>query len=347
MSVPCTDCYLEAGGSTRQWMDGFRRSAARLRIPVSGMMELTRRCNLECIHCYQQGQRQEELPTDLALTTIHELGEAGTLFLTLTGGEPLLHPDFGTIYLAARKRGMLVSVFTNGTLVTTEHFGLWRRFPPRLVEVSLYGAAAETHDAITGQEGSFECAMATIKKLLECGISVGLKTVILRRNLGEVAALGRRASALGVPFRVDPLVFAYHQGGGVSRLRAAAREAVGVELADRDRRRQWRIHAARAATNGPRRLYRCGAGLTGFFIDARGRLAPCALAVHRAVALKDGGFPAAWRQLQGMQRIPSPADYACDGCSWEPWCSGCPALSWCELGDETQPVPYACQIARA
>ena len=349
MRVPCTDDYLQAGGPDREWMDQFRRNAARLRIPVSGMMELTRRCNLECVHCYQKGLRDCELPADLAVTTIGELAEAGTLFLTLTGGEPLMHPDFGAIYLAARKRGLIVSVFTNGTLVSTEHLRLWRRFPPRLVEISLYGAVAETHDAVTGQEGSFDRALAAVRRLLDCGVSIGLKTVILRRNLAEVPAIGRMAAALGVPFRVDPLVFAHHQWsrGDVSRLRAAARDAVGIELADQDRRRQWRVHAAQAAKTDQRRLYRCGAGITGFFIDARGWLAPCALAVHRAVPLRETGFAEAWRQLQGLQEIPSPASYPCNDCPWKPWCSGCPALSWCELGDETRPVPYACEIARA
>jgi MoaA/NifB/PqqE/SkfB family radical SAM enzyme len=95
------------------------------RIPLSGMFELTERCNLNCVHCYvnqpasSRVARARELTTDQVKRILDQAADAGCLFLTLTGGEPLLRPDFIEIYLHARKRGILASIFTNGTHVDT------------------------------------------------------------------------------------------------------------------------------------------------------------------------------------------------------------------------------------
>jgi len=330
-------------------MDAFRRKAVRNRVPVSGMLELTRRCNLRCVHCYQQGERNVHLPTETALRLVREAADCGTLFLTLTGGEPLLHPDFPHIYRACREAGLVVGVFTNGTLIAQKHIELFQRWPPRLVELSIYGAGAETHDRITGVPGSFAQTLAAVRRLREAGVSVGLKTVILQVNLGEVRGMQRLASELGVPFRVDPLLFGNHAGGGqrALALRAAPEAAVRCELDDHSRAAQWRDYARRwSAWSDDRRLFRCGAAITGFFIGADAVLAPCALALNHSVPLNGVHFREAWERLREVPAMEAPADYPCARCELRAWCSSCPALAWMEKGNELVPVEYACEIAR-
>src|SRR4051812_31117124 len=101
----------------------YTRSIAE-RIPILGGLELTFRCNLACIHCYvnlppaDRAEARRERTTDEWFAIIDQVAEAGCLWLTLTGGEPLLRPDFCDIYRHAHKRGLLLSVYTNATLIT-------------------------------------------------------------------------------------------------------------------------------------------------------------------------------------------------------------------------------------
>ena len=177
--------------ATREWTEAFRARAARTRTPVSATLELTRRCNLRCVHCYLGDQAEQhrlkdrELAAAAMKAAVSEWAQAGCLYLTLTGGEPLLRPDFPEIYRHARERGLVVTVFTNGTLVTEEIAGLFREFPPRKVEISLYGATAATHDGVTGVPGSHARAWAGIRRLQGAGVRVALKTVLMKSNLAE------------------------------------------------------------------------------------------------------------------------------------------------------------------
>ena len=187
----------------RDWTKAFRLRAAAARRPIAATLELTRRCNLRCVHCYlgDQAEQHRRQPRELAAAAVRaaltEWAEAGCLYLTLTGGEPLLRPDFPEIYRHARELGLVVTVFTNGTLVTDEIAGLFRAWPPRKVEISLYGATAATHDAITGAPGSHARAWAGIRRLQAAGVRVALKTVLMKSHCGERAELERQAAACG------------------------------------------------------------------------------------------------------------------------------------------------------
>lgn len=333
-----------------RWLNRFRTRAVSDRIPISGMIELTRRCNLRCRHCYQQADRDGELPGKAAVRIIREAAQAGTLFVTITGGEPLLHPDFDLVYRECREAGIVTGVFTNGTVLNQGHIRLFQRYPPRMVEISIYGADAITHDALTGLRGAFHRTLEAVRALVGAGINAGLKTVILNCNLGQVDAMRELAGRLGVPFRVDPLVFGVGGDAGekMRRLRADPGAAVKAELASEAHRQEWQRYAWREGDyRGGDRLYNCGAGVTGFFITASGWLAPCAMATHRAVPLYGRNFAEAWAEVGTICKQKVSEAYKCRGCDLRPWCNSCPALAWLEVGDEQAPVLYACELARA
>src|SRR5206468_1639047 len=123
----------------------LRRRLGDRRLPIEGTLETTFRCNLRCAHCYVNepaGSREiqaAELPLARLKLLIDEIAEAGTLFLLVTGGEVLVRPDFPELYLHALSRGLLVTVFTNGTLITDAVADLFAEHRPELVEISLYG----------------------------------------------------------------------------------------------------------------------------------------------------------------------------------------------------------------
>jgi MoaA/NifB/PqqE/SkfB family radical SAM enzyme len=117
------------------------------RIPLSFELEITARCNNDCRHCYinlPAGDRQaleEELSLEEIIRLADQALELGALWCLITGGEPLLRPDFPDIYLALKKKGLLISVFTNATLATQKHVKLFRDYPPRDLEVTVTGIA--------------------------------------------------------------------------------------------------------------------------------------------------------------------------------------------------------------
>ena len=142
------------------------------RYPLGATFELTNRCNLNCAHCYinqpanDEVARQRELSTEQVKAIIDQMVAAGVLFLTLTGGEPLLRPDFTEIYTYARQKGLLVILFTNGTLVSEEIADLLNDLRPLNVDISIYGASSSVFEAVTRVSGTFSRCFTGIERLL-------------------------------------------------------------------------------------------------------------------------------------------------------------------------------------
>jgi MoaA/NifB/PqqE/SkfB family radical SAM enzyme len=148
-------------------------------------LELTSRCNNNCRHCYinlpvddKQAQVKE-----LTLKEIKHIAEQavslGAVWCLITGGEPLLRGDFFDIFLCLKKAGLLVSVFTNATLLTDEHARFFKEYPPRDIEVTVYGATAGTYEKVTRKPGSFAAFMRGLNLLLENRIKVRMKAMDL------------------------------------------------------------------------------------------------------------------------------------------------------------------------
>lgn len=335
--------------ATREWTEGFRARAARTRTPIAATLELTRRCNLRCVHCYLGDQAAQWLLKDRELdaaavnAAISDWAEAGCLYLTLTGGEPLLRPDFAEIYRHAREQGLVVTVFTNGTLVADGIAALFRECPPRKVEISLYGATAETHDAITGAPGSHARAWMGIRRLQGAGVRVVLKTVLMKPNLAEREDLERQAAAIGAAFRHDAAIFPCLDGSRAPlALRVAPEEAVRADMATAERRAMWREKIEKTAAQPPGdRLYACAAGRTAFHADPFGGFSPCLLAEHFRCESAGRAFRDVWdgdlAVLQTRKCARSDTSFAGD---LRGACVHCPAFNQIETGHEEWESDY-------
>ena len=127
------DCAQTEWLSDKEYLRQFGKKVTEQRIPLSGSIDLTHRCNLRCIHCYLgnkeviNGKREEELSTTQWISIIDQITDAGCLYLLITGGEPLLRKDFGAIYRHAKTKGLMVTVFTNGTLITDDLLDLFSK----------------------------------------------------------------------------------------------------------------------------------------------------------------------------------------------------------------------------
>ena len=344
-----------ADASTREWTADFRRKAAQARRPISAALELTRRCNLRCAHCYlgdqaeQYRQGTRERGTEAVKVALTNWAEAGCLYLLITGGDPMIRSDFADLYRHARELGMVVTVFCNGTRVTAGIVALFRELPPRKVEISLYGATADTHDAVTGVPGSHALAWAGIRRLQEGGIRVGLKTLLLRTNLHEFEAMEKQAAEAGVAFRHDAALFPRLADGAREplALRVSPAEAVRCDMASPARRRMWREKIEKTAAHPvDERLYTCSAGQTFFHADPFGNLSPCLMASGYRCAAGDRPFGAQWQELAGIRGRRRTRPGGSFSGELRGACAHCPAFNALETGDEEQESEYMIQTTR-
>ena len=336
-------------------MERLRQRAQAGRIPVSASIALTHRCNLRCVHCYARtsADSQQELSAAAWCGMIDQLTEAGCLFLLITGGEPLCRPDFAGIYRHARERGMIVTVFTNATLIDDATIALFRELPPRLVDVTLYGMSEETCRRVTGVPDVFAACRANLRRLGESGIKLGLKTVAMTLNRHEIPAMEAAARELGVAFRLDGAIFPRYDGDRTPlEVRLPAEEVADLELADPDRAAKWsdfvkrHTHIPDVGTGTP--LYRCSAGRTHAHIDPAGWLHPCLSVNHIGYPLAGRPFGEAWtavgRDLAG--RLMS-EDSPCIRCMKHLLCGYCPGFSLLESGNESARCDYQCELGEA
>ena len=325
------------------------------RIPLSGTLDLTFRCNNRCVHCYvnkgidDNKEKEKELTYPEICRLLDDLAEEGCLWLLLTGGEPLVREDFLDIYLYAKKSGFLITVFTNGTLITPSVADCFREFPPRAIEISLYGITEKTYERMTQTPGSYEKCMVGIDLLLERNLPLKLKTVITTINRHEFMAIKNFVQDLGLEFRFDALINGRVDGRrNTARLRIPPHEVVELDMTDP--RRGPEFVSLYERTCGIKQetdlVYRCGAGVNSFQIDPYGRLMLCTLARNPSYDLRSGSFREGWHDfLPRIREQKLKRRNKCVGCDLRVICDQCPGWSQLEYGDQAMPVGYLCQVA--
>ena len=266
------------------------------------LVELTYRCNLDCFFCYNDlALRGAPLSTGQYCDFFAELREMQVLNLTLTGGEPLAHPDFLLLGARARELGFVVRIKSNGHALRGAMARRIRdEIDPFLIEVSLHGATAAVHDRQTRVAGSFERLLANLRELRRLGLRVKINSTLTAWNEHEVEAMMGLADDLGMPLQIDPEVTQRDDGDRGPLAVTASREGVRRlfallgERAERARQDAGPGGAAAAAASSspPTPLAaamrqaddglapatadkHCGAGSSGIAVDPYGNVYPC------------------------------------------------------------------------
>ncbi len=333
----------------------LHRCAAARRQPANGAFELTERCNLACRMCYvckspgDAARRAKELSADAWLELARQAVDNGMFFLLLTGGEVFLRPDFFELYTPLTRLGLILTLFTNGTLITEAQAGRLAEAPPSRTEITLYGATAATYEAVTGVCGSYARCCAGIEALVRHRVPLGLKTTLTRQNVHELEAMRRMAHNWGLPFSAGWLLTKRRDGAfsDVAACRLSAAECIALEAADRASATEWTEAARREASLGPDRNFSCQAGRAAFFVNPQGEMYPCIDLPLPGACPLESGFRAAWERVQDYVDAAPPPAPLCLACNARGHCPRCPAWSALETGTLNQPVPYLCEIARA
>ena len=335
------------------------RTTRGARFPTQVSIEVTRRCPLECRHCYNNlamndaEARRGELTLEEHVRLLDELVDCGSLWLLYTGGEIFARADFLDIYREAKRRGFLITLFTNGTMITARVADALAEWRPFSVEITLYGATRETYEALTQIPGSYERCMRGIQALLERNLPLKLKTVPTTVNVHEVYAMQHLAEELGVEFKFDPMVNPRIDcSSSPLGVRLSPEQVVALEFQDPHREREYRRMAMDELATGcgakteAGHVYSCGGGVNSFAVDPEGRLTICVLSHQEGYDWRRGSLREAWETFFPKVRYkPRTRPTKCDRCGIQTLCGMCPANGELENGDAEEPVEFLCQVA--
>jgi len=348
------DCISTHDLSYGAFSERLHARVGQNRLPLNGSLEVTARCNMRCEHCYlpfaqRFGSQQNELAFSEIQRIFSEIADAGCLWLLLTGGEPFLREDFMAIYDDAKRKGFIITIFTNGTLITeqvADHLAEWIPF---LIEISLYGATQATYDRVTGVAGSFYRCMRSIEMLLERGLPLKLKSVLITLNQHEILKMQQLAESLGVDFRFDAVINAGLDGSLYpTRFRLSPEQIIAIEKQDPYRAQKWPeyFEKHKGVEINTLRMYTCGAGKSAFHVDSTGHLCLCLSARNPCYDLRKGSFLEGWETfIPGVLALEYDQEFSCVSCKLRAVCSQCPAMGFTELGDSEVRVPFLCKLA--
>jgi radical SAM protein with 4Fe4S-binding SPASM domain len=340
------------------------------RIPISFDLDLTARCNNDCNHCYinipaeDEESRKKELSLDQIANIAGQAVHLGTLWCLLSGGEPLIREDFEEIYVMLKRKGLLVSLYTNATLINDHHIELFKQYPPRDIEVTVYGITLETYAKVTNRPDNFEPFIRGLNRLLDNNIPVRLKTMALRSNLHEfsqIAAFCRKHTK--DYFRFDPHLHLRYDRDPERNRRILSERLIPEEIAAIDHedpsrsdslKKDCQILISDSLKTGDRsHLFTCGLGRNSFSVshDGQFRLCPSLWEPGCIYDLKKGSLAEAWETFAPhiLAMPPSKPDIRekCLKCPIFNLCQWCPANAYLEHGQLECRPDYFCEVAHA
>lgn len=332
-------------------------------------MELTERCNNNCVHCYINLSASDicaskkELTCEEIKKILKEAESLGCRRVRFTGGEPFLRKDFEELYIFARKLGLSVLIFTNATLITPQLANLFARIPPlEKIEITVYGMRKSSYEGVTRTAGSFKLFQNGVKLLLEKKIPFLVKAALLPQNKEEINVIEkwvRNISGINQP----PLFSIFFnlrcrrersKNMLIKKLRLSGEEGFKILLRNKKEYiKEMKDFASKFMYPPGDMIFSCGSGRGGGCVDAYGKFQPCLMLRSpecsydlKAGSLKDAlenFFP----KLRAKKALNPEYLKRCANCFLKSFCEQCPARSWEEHGTLDTPVEYCCEVTHA
>jgi radical SAM protein with 4Fe4S-binding SPASM domain len=339
----------------------FTRLANKKRqFPFSGLLELTYRCNLNCVHCYCKGSedRDRELDTRNWKKILAELQREGCITLCLSGGEPLIRDDFLELYSYAKAQGFIIEIFSNGLGFNRDIIDYLVKAPPYSIEITLNGISQDVYESITQIGGSFHKVISNIKAIVKAKLPLILKTNCLKQNkdqIGDIKAFTE--GLLGSPednkfnFKYSRMIYPRHNlDRKPTDYRLSFEELSEVIRQDADIRDEYcrQLQSGlRVFVRKHKFLYYCNSWRQQFFINPYGRLKFCMYTDKFSTDLRTSSFKEGfYKVFPRLLREKFKTDSKCRDCSLRPICYHCPAKAHLETGNEEAPVEHYCRLAQ-
>ena len=329
--------------------------------------EITRTCNLACVHCRAAAldkPYENELTTAECLRVMDEIGEVAKPIVILTGGEPLLRPDVFELAAYGNAKGFRMTLATNGTLMTAQNVKMMLDSGIQRISVSLDGAAAASHDAFRKVAGAFDGAIRGIALAREAGREFQVNTTITHQNMEEFPAIHELVVSLGAAahhiFMLVPM----------GRGRDLVEEAISAEKYEKtlhwfyERKERaplqlkatcaphyYRIMRQRAHSEGKEVSFQtfgldavtrgCLGGTSFVFVSHLGELQPCGYLEKPCGNLRDKTFKEIWEASPIFKDLRNLKKYEgkCGRCEYIRVCGGCRARAFESTGNFLAPEP--------
>lgn len=319
---------------TVRMTEQYKKIWKRKGVPASAFFELSPRCTLDCKMCYvhlrpdQMGNRKE-LSTEQWLRICEEAASAGLIFVTLTGGECMLHPGFWEIYEHLQDLGVVVNVNTNAYTLRDEDLAHFVRRPPASVRVTLYGCSDEGYARCTGHR-AFTRVLENVKKLRDARVNVGLAVTLSPWNKDEFVETFRLGRSLGLRTKCIVDLSEPNEDTGRSLEEISLSSAERVEML----KGVWACIGQPLFDNPPileipplqpdappARGMHCSAGLCSYVVYWDGAIGPC-FDFKLKLPLLELGLQAAWEQInRAAKEQLQPVE--CFSCRLRSLCENC------------------------
>src|ERR1700734_945873 len=342
-------------------MDGLIRRTVQPPLPWSVHVNLPYRCNERCIHCYLDHEDHGEMKTLEIKNLMEQLAESGTLFLTLSGGEIFLRADLFELLEFARSLHFDISLKTNALLIDAERARKLRELSVRRIQISIYSAEAEIHDAITKVRGSLERTLAAIRFLQAEGLQVKIACPLMKQNLTAYRNVQALAAELGVPYVLDMTITPKMDGDmSLLQLRNSVQDLLPIlqdpsvnPPSSSQSGTQATLGATGSATSSgiESQAYEdipCSAGHNSCYISPYGDVFPCVQMPVATGNLRQQRFDEIWFTSPEMNRVRAVRESqlpVCSKCSIRQYCERCPGLAQMEGGDLLGAYERACELA--
>lgn len=328
--------------------DDLREKAIEQKIPIAVHLDLTYKCNLNCIHCYIVDQNRPELSTKEIKNILEQLAEAKTLYLTLSGGEILTREDFFEIVSYARKLNFSLRLLTNGTLIDWEIADRIASLYPELVAISLYSVDSEIHDKITNRSGSFNKTIQSVKMLRDKGVHLKISTIIMRQNIENYPSVHKIAEDFKAEFQADYRIISRMDGDKSPSKFAINDRDLPFLLADPIFLENYESEPQDINLKSFE-IFPCGAGHMSCYISPYGDVFPCIQLQIKCGNLKKKTFDNIWRKSDKMQDIRSVTIFnlsQCSQCESFQYCRLCIGLNHSEESNILFPSVKTCKEAK-
>jgi heme b synthase len=337
--------------------------------------ELTRTCNLSCIHCRAASidkPYSNELTTEECFGLLDEVAAFASPIMILTGGEPLLRPDVFQIAAYGSKKGLRMVLATNGLLINTETGGRIKEASIQRVSISLDGATAQSHDQFRQVGGAFAGALRGIDFLSKDNIDFQINTTITRDNLHELADIQKLAIALGAVAHHIFLLVPTGRGKNFQEQEIAAadyektlhwfyeqHQKVPLQLKATCAPHYYRILRQRAKedgievtvkTHGMDAVTRgCLGGTAFLFISHVGQVQPCGYLEVDCGNVRQLSLREIWQDSEVLNNLRNFDVYKgkCAVCEYRRVCGGCRARAFEASGDYLEEEPLCTYVPRA
>ena len=355
------DTNLDTDFNLNQFEQNLFIKAEITKTPISGAIELLPLCNMDCKMCYikltktQMEKQGQILSADKFLDFAKQLREMGTLFILLTGGEPLLYPEFKKLYKELKKMGFVIVINTNATLIDENWAEFFSNDLPRRLNITLYGASDETYKALCNNPRGFTQVMNAVKLLKKNNIPVKFNITITPDNIHDYEKILQIAENLQIPVQLAHYMFPDCRCGlekNSHENRFSPREAaeVFVKRSKTEKAPYFEDFANNylnkiAPKDSPEPLpaFGCRSSVCGFWINWKGELSPCGIINKPSISIVDNTVDAAWKYLQ--IEIPKlKKSSKCSNCDKYNVCRPCAAMAYAETGKFDKTPKYLCEM---